>query len=422
MSSNGNIDKLIEAGRALRSKLVTYSTFIIGITILVALIIWGTNKMTLDSRNCTTMMTYYDNAGTQITNTNFDSTVPQPSDATGNPALLKNYSLCSFNILTAYNCCCAGNFKNDFVNLCALQNCIRQGARCLDVEVYSVNNDPVIATSSVDDDSIKETYNSVPFADMLDTVAKYAFTSGMKYSAPNPNDPLILNIRMMSKNKKIYNKMAKNIEDSLGDHLLPPQYSYNYKNQNIGQLPISTFNGSDKKEANVLIYMDIDLNSDIATTLPETKLFEMVNLVGNMPSPLPKTKNPSDPKLESNTFYTISAIHDIKNGNSSTIQNKNKTTTTMCVPDLAETAVNPDFTIAKDDGCQMIAMCFQTQDANLQSCLDFFNNQGCAFVLKEDSLLPTYTYVKKPAPMKESHKFVKRTVEIPGHPGVSFTV
>lgn len=409
MSSNGNIDKLLQTGRALRAKLVTYSTFIIGITILVALIIWGTNKMTLDSRNCTAMTTYYDNDGTQITNTNFGEEH-------------QNYSLLSFNILTAYNCCCGGNFKNDFVNLCALQNCIRQGARCLDFEVYSVNNEPVIATSSVDDDSIKETYNSVSFADALSTIELYAFSRGMKYSAPNPKDPLIINIRMMSKNKKIYNKMAKNIEDSLGDHILPPSYSYNNNNKNIGEVPISNFIGDNKKPASVLIFMDMDYNTEIASILPKTKLFEMINLIGNMPSTLPVSKEPTEHRLENNQYYTINSFHDIKNGNSDSIKSRNKLGMTMCNPDLSDTANNLDFNIAKDDGCQMIGMCFQTQDANLQSCLDFFNNQQCAFVLKEEELLPTYIYVKKPPPMKESHKFVKRTVEIPGHPGVSFTV
>ena len=32
-----------------------------------------------------------------------------------------------------------GSYKNDYVNLCALKSCIKQGARCLDFEIYSVN-------------------------------------------------------------------------------------------------------------------------------------------------------------------------------------------------------------------------------------------------------------------------------------------
>ena len=35
--------------------------------------------------------------------------------------------------------------KNDFVNICALKNCIKQGARCLDFEVYSCTTMPAIA-------------------------------------------------------------------------------------------------------------------------------------------------------------------------------------------------------------------------------------------------------------------------------------
>ena len=56
-----------------------------------------------------------------------------------------SYNLRDYYIKTAYNCCTAGEYKNDFVNVCALKNCIRQGARCLDFEIYSVKGSPVVA-------------------------------------------------------------------------------------------------------------------------------------------------------------------------------------------------------------------------------------------------------------------------------------
>ena len=42
------------------------------------------------------------------------------------------YLLRDFYIKTAYNCCASGQFKADFVGLCALRTCIEQGVRCLD--------------------------------------------------------------------------------------------------------------------------------------------------------------------------------------------------------------------------------------------------------------------------------------------------
>ena len=67
-------------------------------------------------------------------------------------------NLRDYYIKTAYNCCSAGKYKNDFVNLCALKDCIKQGARCLDFQVFSLNNQPVIAVSTKQELFLKESY------------------------------------------------------------------------------------------------------------------------------------------------------------------------------------------------------------------------------------------------------------------------
>ena len=60
-------------------------------------------------------------------------------------------------IKTAYNCCCSGQFKNDYVNYCALINCAKQGVRALDFTVYSLKGNPVIAASTLQSNEYKET-------------------------------------------------------------------------------------------------------------------------------------------------------------------------------------------------------------------------------------------------------------------------
>ena len=105
-----------------------------------------------------------------------------------------------YYVKTAYNACSIGNFKNSFVDLCALKEVVRQGFRCLDMAVYSVDNIPVVATSSVDSYDVKKPYNSVPFDSVCETVANYAFNGS---GCPNPNDPLILHLRIMSQNSVI---------------------------------------------------------------------------------------------------------------------------------------------------------------------------------------------------------------------------
>ena len=59
------------------------------------------------------------------------------------------HALRDFFVKTAYNCCAIGEFKNTFVDLCALKQVIRQGVRALDFQIYSVDDKPVIAVSTI---------------------------------------------------------------------------------------------------------------------------------------------------------------------------------------------------------------------------------------------------------------------------------
>ena len=70
-------------------------------------------------------------------------------------------NLFDYYIKTAYNACSGGSYKNDFVDTCNLVAVIRQGVRCLDFEIYSIDDQPVVATSTVDNYYVKETFNSV---------------------------------------------------------------------------------------------------------------------------------------------------------------------------------------------------------------------------------------------------------------------
>jgi hypothetical protein len=113
------------------------------------------------------------------------------------------YTLKDYYIKTAYNCCSGGSYKNDYVNTCNLTNVLKQGCRGLDFEIYSINDQPVIATSTTDSYYIKETYNSVPFADAMKIIVNYAFSDTV---APNPSDPILIHLRIKSTNQKMFQK------------------------------------------------------------------------------------------------------------------------------------------------------------------------------------------------------------------------
>lgn len=120
---------------------------------------------------------------------------------------------------SAYNCCCIGGMKNDYVDLCALKNCYRAGVRVLDFQIFSLNNNPVISASTVNQNEYKELYNYLSFTETMNHI-NYTFLNSASH--PNNNQVLFLNFRVNSNNLDIYNQMAKILIDTFtgGSELL----------------------------------------------------------------------------------------------------------------------------------------------------------------------------------------------------------
>ena len=314
---------------------------------------WCFNKLNLNKQNCTTIEKIFDKFPF-INNIN-------PS----NP-IFKN-RLRDYYIKTAYNCCASGNFKNDFVNLCALKNCIKQGARCLDFEIYSVENAPVIAISSTDSFNVKESYNFIPFAKAMDVISTYAFSGG---NCPNPNDPLILHFRIKSSSQDIQNAMANALYNTLGERILGGDFSYENNGLNIGAFPIAKLMGK--------IVIIVDKSNPIFT---DTLLNEYVNLASN--SAFMRSLRYKDveftPDKDELIFF-------------------NKQNMTICLPDLSARNKNYSSALAMTYGCQMIAMSFQNFDNNLKFYTQYFDDAGSAFVLRPDRLRYIPTFIPIPPP------------------------
>jgi hypothetical protein len=319
-----------------------FSIIIIGI-----LLVWSFyyihSKHNLNSNNCSKLQHIY-------------KTSPKLNSIANNPKYNK-HGLHDFTIKSAYNCCCSGEFKNDYVNLCALSTCISQGVRCLDLEIYSIDNNPVVAASSIDDYNVKETYNSIPIQEVFDTIAKTAFSNG---TCPNPNDPIILHFRIMSNNCKMYDKLAEIISNTYGfnSKTLGKNYSYEYKNgdsksQNLGAVPISNFAGK------IIIMID-----GKNTLYQHTKLDEYINIASG------------------SAFMHILRFKDIQFNPDINLTEFNKKNMSIVLPDKNVDDTNPDFNIARQYGCQFIAMSFQNLDSNLKSYNKFFDSKRAAFVLK----------------------------------------
>jgi len=132
-----------------------------------------------------------------------------------------NTPISNLYIQTAYNCCCKGNFKNDYVDIeigkptdfCALKNCALMGARALDFTVYLINGKPAISASSNSEVNYKEMYNHIDFnTAMLQVNRFFLFETNSSFV----NDPLFLIFRIQSNNKNTYDAVAASLAQVFG--------------------------------------------------------------------------------------------------------------------------------------------------------------------------------------------------------------
>ena len=363
----GNSDTLLPnaIGKAIGDADATkYITIGVIVLLLIMISAWMYRKNTQNKSNCDTMDKLYSDFSMVHTlnadNDNF------------------HYSLRDYYIKTAYNSCSAGQFKNDFVNVCALKNVIKQGARCLDFEIYSLNDEPVIATSSVDDYSIKETYNSIAFKDVLDIIRTNAFSGS---TCPNPGDPLILHMRIMSNNKTIYEKMATIIEQTLLDLTLGPAHSYENNGKNLGQMTLSQIMGK--------VIIIVDRSNPL---FESTKLDEYVNLASN--SIFMRAV-----RYSSGVKYTpdIDELIDY-----------NKKNMTLVMPDISGVNTNYSPQLAWACGSQFVSLCFQNFDTNMEAYSALFDKNGSSFVLKPAALRYIPVTIPPPSQAKPEYSYKKR--------------
>jgi hypothetical protein len=291
--------------------------------------------------------------------------------------ITSNDSDCSANLFdyyikTAYNACSGGSYKNNFVNICNLKAIIKQGVRCLDFEIYSINNQPVVATSTVDNYYVKETFNYVDFGNVMDTIVNYAFSGG---TCPNPTDPLIIHLRFMSNNQEMYSSLA-NIFYSYNNFMLGPSYSYENEGLNLGSLPLLSLQ-------NKIILM-VDRSN--TAFLENINLLEYVNLTSN------------------SIFMRLYSYYDVKNNpDINELTDYNKTAMTMVIPDNGASPSNPSGLLCRALGCQMIAMRYQLVDNFLMESTGFFDSGGYAFVLKPPEL--RYQPVTVPPPTQQLQEY-----------------
>ena len=176
----------------------TYIAIIIMVFIIIGLLIYISKKLNLKYQNCYVLKKQPNTSIFPVSKTpNFDINTP----------------LNEYFIKTAYNCCCTGNFKNDYVDICALKNCAFYGVRALDFQIYSLDDKPIVSASSVTSNQYKEIYNHITFFDAITSVRRFFIDDSTN---ANSKDPLFLIFRLHTTNAPIYNMMAQALNEVYG--------------------------------------------------------------------------------------------------------------------------------------------------------------------------------------------------------------
>ena len=288
-----------------------------------------------------------------------------------------------YYIKSSYNSCSTGQFQNDWVNLCALENVIKQGCRCLDFEIYEVDGQAVVATSNSTKVTEKGTYNSLSIDSVIKTISEKAVSNSMTTDhCPNPFDPLFLHFRIKSAHTEVYDDIADALIRHLDSKLLSNKHSYENKGNNLASEPLTSLLGK------VIIMVDKVESNHIRAT----KMEELVNIMGNSAflHSLPYNEIIHTPDMDEMIDYNTKNL-------------------TIAYPNLSHKASNYNSSIVMQYGVQMPAMCFQTNDEHLKAYNKLFEQTGFAFLLKPEKLTYVPVNVDEGKPIDKSLSYGFKT-------------
>jgi hypothetical protein len=180
----------------------------------------------------------------------------------------------------------------------------------------------------------------------------------------------------------MYTNLA-NIFKSYTNIMLGSEYSYENDGQNIGAVPLLTFQGK------VILIVD----KSNPAFLENQDLNEYVNLASN------------------SLFMRGYNYTDVKNTpDLDELQQYNETAMTIVYPDTGINPPNPSGVLCRAAGCQMVAMRYQYVDNFLEENATFFDDCGYAFCLKPADLRYQPTTIPDPEPQNPSYSYDTRTV------------
>ena len=288
-----------------------------------------------------------------------------------------NFKLKDYYIKTAYNACCTGRFKNDYVDLKALDNCQKNGVRALDFEIYSKKNEPIVGFSSSDSYHYKESYNDLLLSNVINSINDKFIDSG-EYN----EYPLFLFFRIryggknndfkQNNNSDTYDETLKNFYDSIYE-TLESGFGDNFDNFFSKQNPmLDNISGNNED----IFSMDIKEKMISSLNIQDTKntIFLFINTNDNNTETL---KNSKLGKIADIVSIKTYRFNELDGNDNFLISTNSKQSLSICLPKLDSTNSNYNPIKPITHGIQFVAMNYQNKDDNLIKYNSLFKLKGC---------------------------------------------
>jgi hypothetical protein len=236
-----------------------------------------------------------------------------------------------------------------------------------------------VATSTANSFHIKETFNSIDFANVMNIISNTAF---VQTTCQNASDPLIIHLRLFSANPQMYKNLAA-IFKANEDKMLSKEYSYENDRHNLGEVKLLELKNK------IVIIVD----KTNPAFMEHKELLEFVNMTSNSVF------------MRSLHYYDVQYTPDLNE-----LIEHNKTGMTMAMPDKGINPSNPSGALIRETGTQFIAMRFQNTDTYLEENNLFFDQAGYAFVLKPEKFRHQQLTIDAPRPQRRALSYADRVI------------
>lgn len=276
-----------------------------------------------------------------------------------------NFPLREYCIKSSYNSAYSGHY----VNVETIGALLTQGVRFLDFEIFSINDEPHVGVTNDPTLTTFTSKNTILLTDVL----RYIVVHGFSIPSPNLGDPLFIHLRIKTKDKSLFEKVAMGIDITLKNRL--------YKGRVSGNTKLSNLMGK------IVLIVDKKVSSNY-------EKYPVCPITTGSPPISPCYNLSKYTSMESGgdilRSYTYASVLD-QVSTPPHIHDDNKTSDVslfkMVFPEDITTSGNPNIdTFIGKYGIQIVTYRFYIHDSYLKLYEEFFQKGKSAFILFADAM------------------------------------